>query len=161
MTTMETISIRLAGPASEMAREEIQKQVAYLSREIANARFAPDGATLEFDAPAELAAGLAAEVEALARRTQRGLRDLRRKVVFQSAAASDPRFVGEGSTAGIHRLGPGQVALGGVPLRLFRYFDRAFETFGRAWGAEPLLTPTLIPTRVLAKCDYFRSFPHS
>ena len=63
--------------------------------------------------------------------------------------------------AGIHELGPGQVALDGLPLRLFRYFDRVFEAFGRPWNAEPVLTPTLIPTRVLAKCDYFRSFPHN
>jgi seryl-tRNA synthetase len=46
-------------------------------------------------------------------------------------------------------------------LRLFRYFDRAFEVMGHRWNAEPLLTPTLIPARVLAKCDYFRSFPHN
>src|SRR5262249_11089739 len=161
MTTMQTMSVRLAGPAHEMAREEIQKQVAYLSREIANARFAPDGAVLEFDAPANSAAGLAAQVEALVRRIQRGLRDLRRKVVFRSAAASDPRFRGVGPIAGVHGLGPGQVALDGVPLRLFRYFDRVFEAFGRPWEARPVLTPTLIPTRVLARCDYFRSFPHN
>jgi seryl-tRNA synthetase len=47
----------------------------------------------------------------------------------------------------------------GLPLALFRYFDRAFEAFGTPWSAEPLMTPTLIPSRVLARCDYFRSFP--
>jgi hypothetical protein len=161
MTTMQTMSIRLASPAHEMAREEIQKQVAYLSREISNARFNSDGTVLEFDAPGDTAAELGAQVEALVRRIQRGLRDLRRKVVFRSAAADDPRFRGDGATAGIHGLGPGQVSLAGIPLRLFRYFDRVFEAFGRPWEAEPVLTPTLIPTRVLAKCDYFRSFPHN
>jgi seryl-tRNA synthetase len=159
--TMRTISIPLANPAHEMAQEEIGKQVAYLSREITRARFSRDGAVLEFDAPEGLASALATKVEALARRIQRGLRDLRRKVVFRSAAAEDPRFPDAGSTAGIHPLGPGQVALAGVPLRLFRYFDRVFEAFGRPWDAQPVLTPTLIPTRVLAKCDYFRSFPHN
>jgi seryl-tRNA synthetase len=160
---MRTVSISLASPAHEMAREEIQKQVAYLSREISGARFARDGAVLEFDAPADSAAELATQVEALARRIQRGLRDLRRKVVFRSAAADDPQFrgAGEGPTAGVHPMGPGQVALGGLPLRLFRYFDRVFEEFGRPWDAQPLRTPTLIPTGVLARCDYFRSFPHN
>src|SRR5262245_54087268 len=114
MTTMQTMSIRLGRPANEMAREEIQKQVAYLSREICNARFAQDGAVLEFDAPGEWAAELTSQVEAMVRRIQRGLRDLRRKVVFRSAAAADPRFQGDGSTAGIHGLGPGQVALDGL-----------------------------------------------
>jgi hypothetical protein len=161
MTTMQTMSIHLAGPAHEMAREEIQKQVAYLSREISNARFVQDGAVLEFDAPGNSAAELTTQVESLVRRIQSGLRDLRRKVVFRSAAASDPQFRGDGTIAGIHRLGPGQVALDGLPLRLFRYFDRAFEAFGRPWDARPVLTPTLIPARVLAKCDYFRSFPHN
>jgi seryl-tRNA synthetase len=159
--TTRTISIRLASPAHEMACEEIQKQVAYLSREISNARFAQGGAVLEFDAPEDSAAALTTDVEALVRRIQRGLRDLRRKVVFRSSSASDPQFRGDGSVAGIHRLGPGQVALDGLPLRLFRYFDRVFDGFGRPWGAQAVLTPTLIPARVLAKCDYFRSFPHN
>ena len=57
-------------------------------------------------------------------------------------------------------MGVGQVALRGLPLRLFRYFDRVFEDFGAPWQAEPLRAPTLIPVGTLAKCDYFRSFPH-
>src|SRR5262249_32460591 len=44
---------------------------------------------------------------------------------------------------------------------LFRYFDRAFESMGEQLGAEPLVVPTLIPSTVLAKCNYFRSFPHN
>jgi len=58
-------------------------------------------------------------------------------------------------------MGPGQVILEGPALALYRYFDRVFEEMGRSFGAKPLLTPTLIPSRVLAKCDYFRSFPNS
>ena len=48
-----TMTIRLATPAHEMAQEEIQKQVAYLSRRIARPRFAQGGAVLEFDVPEE------------------------------------------------------------------------------------------------------------
>ncbi len=92
-----------------MAREEIQKQVIYLSREILSARFTADGTVLEFDAPSDMAGQLTAQVEALARRIQRGLRDVRRKVVFQSEAAGNPRFRGFGSDVGIHQLGTGQV----------------------------------------------------
>jgi seryl-tRNA synthetase len=62
---------------------------------------------------------------------------------------------------GVHFLGTGQVALSGVPLRLFNYFDRVFEDFGRPWQADPLRTPTLIPSKTLSRCDYFRSFPHN
>lgn len=156
-----TFTIRLATAAHEMAQEEIQKQVAYLSKDVGNVRFREQGAVLEFTAPDEAAATITSQVESLVQRTQRSLRNLQRKLVYRSPAMEHPVFRGNGGTPGIHQLGIGQVALGGIPLRLFRYFDRVFETFGRPWHAEPLITPTLIPTRVLARCDYFRSFPHN
>lgn len=155
------VQIRLKAAASEMAQEEIQKQVAYLGRGVAGPLFSPDGAVLEFDAPEEAADELAKRAEELATRVQRGLRSLQRKIVYRSPAADRPTFAGDGEAAGIHPLGIGQVALEGLPLRLFRYFDRVFEAFGDPWRAEPVLTPTLIPSRVLAKCDYFRSFPNN
>jgi seryl-tRNA synthetase len=156
-----TMTIHLAVPAHEMAQEEIQKQVAYLSRDIAAPRFAQGGAILEIDVPEHSAVELATCVEQLTRRIQRSLRSLERKVVYRSKPADHPRFRGDGTAPGIHLLGTGQAALEGLPLRLFRYFDRAFEAFGDPWGAAPLLTPVLIPARVLAKCDYFRSFPQN
>jgi seryl-tRNA synthetase len=58
-------------------------------------------------------------------------------------------------------MGNGQVALAGLPLRLFNYFDRVFEDFGQPWQAVPVRTPTLIPTKTLSRCDYFRSFPQN
>src|SRR5436305_1863908 len=42
----ETVTIRLAAPAHEMAQEEIGKQVAHLSRSIGNVRFLEGGAAL-------------------------------------------------------------------------------------------------------------------
>ncbi len=62
---------------------------------------------------------------------------------------------------GFISLGRVKSALDGMSLRLFRYFDRIFEAFGRPWDPRPLRTPTLIPSQVLARCDYFRSFPHN
>lgn len=156
-----TCTLRLASAAHEMAQEEIQKQVAFLSKDVGNVRFREQGAVLEFTAPESAAAAITTQVESLVQRTQRSLRNLQRKLVYRSPAADRPVFRGGGDSSGVHQLGPGQVALSGVALRLFRYFDRAFEEYGRAWRAEPLLTPTLIPTRVLAQCDYFRSFPHN
>jgi seryl-tRNA synthetase len=73
----------------------------------------------------------------------------------------NPKFAADVSLDGVHFLGTGQVALSGIPLRLFNYFDRVFEDFGQPWQADPLLTPTLIPSRTLSRCDYFRSFPHN
>ena len=46
---MQTFSVRLNTPAHEMAREEIRKQVAFLSRDIANVRFLDNGAQIDFD----------------------------------------------------------------------------------------------------------------
>jgi seryl-tRNA synthetase len=71
--------------------------------------------------------------------------------VFRSPIALD----------GIHVLGTGQVALTGLPLALFTYFDRLFTELGDVWESRPVMTPTLIPSRVLARCDYFRSFPQN
>ena len=154
-------SIRLTAPAHEMAQEEIGKQLAYLARGIANVCFIEGGAALEFDAPDDAPPELPARAAELVQTVQRGLRGLQRKVVYRSPAADRPQFRGTGTIAGIRQLGPGQVALEGLPLRLFQYFNSAFERFGEAWNVQPVLTPTLIPTTVLAKCDYFRSFPNT
>ncbi len=158
---MTTHSVRLRNPASDMAKEEIRKQVAFLSRSIANVSFSEDGSSITFDAGAHEAATLETSVQDLGNRIARALRSLERKVVFSSAAMSNPKFVTDASMDGVHFLGTGQVALSGIPLRLFDYFDRVFEDFGRPWQADPLLTPTLIPSKTLSRCDYFRSFPHN
>ena len=157
----QRVRIPLKTPAHEMAQEEIQKQVAYLSKEIGQPRFNAEGTVFEFDAPTDRAAELTQQAEELAVRIQRGLRSLQRKVLYHSAVADRPQFPGNGEAAGIHQLGIGQVALEGLPLRLFEYFDRVFTAFGDSWQARPVRTPTLIPTPVLAKCDYFRSFPNN
>jgi seryl-tRNA synthetase len=157
---VQQCAVKLAAPANGMVQEEILKQVALLSRDIGNIRFSDQGAGLQFEAPAGLAEELAGQVQALAQRVQRGLHSLQRKTLYRSPAADRPVFRGSGRFPGVHVLGKGQVGLEGLPLGLFRYFDRVFTEFGRAWDARPLLTPTLIPSRVLAQCDYFRSFPH-
>jgi len=160
-TGSERISIRLAAPAHEMAQEEVLKQLAFLSPRIRGGRFDAGGDVLEFDAPADEAHGLADAARELARKIQRSLRSLQRKVVFRSAAADRPAFRGPVPTPGAHHLGVGIVALEGLSLALFEYFDRAFAAMGQDWSPSPLRTPTLIATDVLAKCDYFRSFPHN
>ncbi len=157
----ERVTITLASPAHEMAQEEIGKKVAHLSRDLRNVRFSEDGARLEFDVPAGTADRFAPRVEQLARTVQRSLRSLQRKIVFRSPAMDAPVMRGDGTAPGIHMLGTGQAALSGVPLALFRYFDRVFTELGAPWSPEPLRTPTLIPSTVLARCDYFRSFPHN
>ncbi|SRR5579883_2494701 len=158
---MKTFSVQLSVRPHEMAREEIRKQLAFLSKDLRGVRFSDDGDRIDFEAPEAAGASLANDVRALAVRVERALRNLERKIVFRSPACDSIRFSGSPNGEGIHFLGIGQAALQGVPLGLFRYFDRVFEEFGAAWKAVPLLTPTLIPDRVLARCDYFRSFPNN
>jgi seryl-tRNA synthetase len=155
------LMVALEGRAHEMAQEEIQKQVAYLSPDIRNVRFDADGAVLECDVPDEQAERLGQDVRALADRMQRSLRRLQRKVIFRSAAFESPVFRGTSTVDDVHILGTGQVALTGLPLAVFMYFDRLFTQLGDIWEAQPVRTPTLIPAQVLARCDYFRSFPQN
>ena len=159
--SIATFKVDLNAPAHEMAREEILKQAPFLSKNIQNVRFSSDSLSIEFEAPDDSGGRLAGAVLVLANRTQKALRGLERRIIFRSEAAGRPSFASDVDTRGIHFLGTGQVAMYGIPLRLFRYFDHRFEQFGAPWSATPLLTPTLITDRILAKCDYFRSFPQS
>lgn len=158
---MTTFSVELETSPHEMAREEICKQISFLSDKIANGRFSENGKSLCFDAPASIGPELCMEVSELVNRVNTALSDIQRKVIFKSSALSSIRFPDEVASEGIHVLGVGQVALSGLPLRLFRYFDRVFEGFGVPWSVESINVPALIPASVLSRCDYFRSFPHS
>jgi hypothetical protein len=155
------ISIKLPAPANDMVQEEIIKQVAFLSVDLRNPAFLDSGDTLECDIPSEHVAELTPQIQALAKRVQVSLRRLERKLIFSNLEAVQFPATQPNELPGVHFLGLGQAALDGVALRLFLYFDRTFEALGQTWQAEPLLTPTLIPARVLAKCDYFRSFPQN
>ena len=144
-----------------MAQEEVLKQLAFLSPRIRGGRFDAGGDLLEFDAPAGEAQGLAHAARELAMKIQRSLRSLQRKVVFRSAAADRPAFRGPVPTPGAHQVGVGLVALEGLSLALFQYFDRVFAAMGEELEPIAAGAPTLIATDVLAKCDYFRSFPQT
>lgn len=142
-----------------MAREEIVKQVAFLGRGISDISFT-DERTLVFSAPVDEGERLGGEARVLAERMQRSLRKLERKVVYRSPTCDHPVFLGDGTVPGADFESDGIVLLTGTAARLFEYFDRRFAEFGRAWNPERMRAPTLIPTDVLSRCDYFRSFPH-
>lgn len=156
-----TYSIDLTTPAHEMAQEEIQKQVAFLSRGIGNIRFDPGGGRLHFDAPEGSPDDLGEKARELSTKVQRGLRSLQRKIAYRSSTSDSGRFLGNGDDPGIIAMGIGQVVLEGLPMSLFVYFDRVTRAFGDPWKAKTVITPTLIPSTTLAKCDYFRSFPQN
>ena len=160
METTTRIEVVLERPANDMVQEEIAKQVVHLAHGVGNVTFDETGTRLSFDAPPSAPDDLADRAGTAARKVQRSLRSLDRVIVHRTATADAPTFRGDGTAEGIHPTGPGQVALSGLPLRLFEYFDRVFRTIGDSFQASPLRTPTLIPVTTLAKCDYLRSFPH-
>src|SRR5579864_6368894 len=158
---MAMFSVDLGISLPEMAREEVQKQITFLSEKISNSRFSEDGSRLQFDAPPPLGEILSARISELARKLDDALRHVQRKIIFRSSRCEAAGFANHVSWEGVSMVGPGQAALSGLPLRLFRYFDRVFNGFGSAWTVEQVMVPTLVPSSVLSRCDYFRSFPHS
>jgi seryl-tRNA synthetase len=158
----KTLTVKLREPATDMTREEIVKQVAHLSGSLRNPQIEPDGSKLTFDVDEEEAENAKQHAERLCALIQRSLRNVQRKVVYRTRTMSRPII--RGTTApgeGVYMAGRGQVMLEGVPLQLFRYFDSALAELEKNWTTQELLTPTLIPADVLAKCDYFRSFPNT
>lgn len=161
-STSNTVTIQLHEPATDMTGEEMLKQVAHLSNSLRNPRISGDGLKLSFEVNAEEADETKRHAERLCALIQRSLRKLERKVVYRTRGMSQPSV--RGTTApgdGVIMSGRGQVMLEGPPLQLFRYFERALAEVERNWTTQELLTPTLIPADVLAKCDYFRSFPNT
>lgn len=156
------VRVHLSEPATELAREEILKQIAHVRSSVRNPRMSADGAVLEFEVAPQDAETIKPHAQALCAQIQRSLRRLQRKVVYRTHAMREPVFRGEAEKQpGVWMAGPGQVMLEDAPLLLFNYFDRALAELERPWGARQLITPTLIPARVLARCAYFHSFPNS
>lgn len=59
----------------------------------------------------------------------------------------------------LHRLGPGQYALSGLPLALLELLDDTVRWVGRSLGAEEHRFPTLIPIAAMQRIDYLSSRP--
>lgn len=154
------VEVELAEVASELIQEELPKAIGFLDPELCGIRFLRGGAALEFAAPAARADELRAQATAVAERLTRSLRGLTRRIVRRTARMDDPRLRGTGEVDGVRVMGRGQVALEGMALRLHRYFDRTLAELGEPFAPTPMHTPTLIPASTLARCDYFRAFPH-
>lgn len=155
------LTVKLDSPATDMVQEEMRKQIAFLHYGIRDIGFSADSREVRFKVSGADEGELAEKVRGVATKIQRGLRQLKRKIVFSSSRVANPMFKPVLELPGVHAFASGIVALEGLSLRLFDYFDRVFTEFGREWDPAPLRTPTLIPSTVLAKCDYFRSFPHN
>lgn len=158
---MSTQQVTLPSAPNEMVREEILKLVAHVSRDIASPRFSADGSRLEFEytGDPDAADGVVAEVEAVASKLQRSLRRLERKVLHRTATGWDREPCSDPLESGVWFSGPGQVQLSGAALAARDRLGDLLNHYIAAWQPQPIQTPTLIPAPVLARCDYFRSFP--
>lgn len=86
----------------------------------------------------------------------------RSKVLFESDGAGV--FSGDIDTAlaatdDIYQLGDGLVGLRGVPLAVYRFFEREFRNLARKYRAEENLYPSMLPVGVLEEVGYFANFP--
>ncbi len=156
---MRTVTIMLPAVANEMVQEEIVKQLAHVSRAISNPRFQADGQHIDLDLDDRAGEGVAAEAEAVATRIQRSLRRLDRKVRHRTPEGWDGPLHLVGEAEGVWSSGQGQVQLSGAALAAVVGLDTMLDRYFSEWSPARLQTPTLIPAEVLARCDYFRSFP--
>ncbi len=158
---MIELTIELGTAPNEMVQEEILKLVAHVSRDVQHPRFSMDGTLLhvEYIGAAEGADSIRAEVAGVASKIQRSLRRLERKVAYRTEIGWDRVPAAPGAGAGIWFSGVGQAQLDGPALLAMQRVSGLLATYGSQWSPVPLQTPTLIPAPVLARCDYFRSFP--
>lgn len=157
---MTILTVELTQPANDMVQEEILKQVAHVSREVRVLGFRANKSTLdcEFRGPESAAATVQGEIERVARKIQRSLRQLDRKLVYRTANGWD-RAITPVAGTGVWWSGVGQVQLSGPALTAVKALGALLDEFMAPWHATPIQTPILIPASVLARCDYFRSFP--
>lgn len=158
---MSLLVVELLQPANDMVQEEILKQIAHISRELKVVGFRENKTTIdcEFTGTDAAAVTTQAEVERVARKIQRSLRQLDRKLVYRTPAGWDRKTTPVADGAGVWWSGVGQVQLSGPALSAVKALDSLLDEFMKPWNAKPIQTPMLIPAPVLARCDYFRSFP--
>jgi seryl-tRNA synthetase len=154
------LTVELPAAANDMVQEEIVKQIAHISRAIRVLGFRDDQRTIdcEFSGPSADAESVQGDIDRVARKIQRSLRQLDRKLVYRTPAGWD-RPAKPVDDAGVWNSGVGQVQLSGPALQAVRSLTRLLDEYIAAWHPVPIQTPTLIPAPVLARCDYFRSFP--
>ena len=159
----DTLTVELAAPANDMVQEEIVKQIAHISRGRSGCSgFATTSApsicefTGDPDSDAESVRG---DIERVARQDP--------ALACGSSTASwcighRRDGIGPATRWSMSRhleLGRGAGAAPGAVADAVRGLTRLLDEYIGAWHPMPIQTPTLIPAPVLARCDYFRSFP--
>lgn len=89
-------------------------------------------------------------------------RAFKTKVLAERAAASPPPRLDDAALiagGGVVPMSEGLVALRGVALEAFRFFEAEFLQLARRFGAEEVQYPVLLPRQILEEVGYFGHFP--
>ena len=165
---MNTLECSLAVPTSidgDLA-EEIAKQSAWVSPHVHDVRVSSDGGTVLFRVDDQADAGVERNrVERFVADMVRRHRPVPRKLVMRRGGA-ERRLVTDAyaelrKRGWIVEIAPGRVSLRGAALALVRALDDDCARIARSLGASEESHPALLPARVLARCGYFASFPHT
>ena len=164
-----TIEIVPAIPIPAHLVKEIQSKFAYVDERIVNAVVSDTGdqIILQIDQPAnqEVKAAIEEKVQRVVTTMAKGaiqpkveiIEDyMHRPVIYQQDPNEELIRRGElaQETTGVYTLGP-------LISRLIDSFEQLFIELAESFDAQPYRFPVLIPTRYMARVNYFRSFPHS
>jgi seryl-tRNA synthetase len=146
--------------------EEIAKQSAWVSPHVHDVRVSSDGGTVLFRVDDQADAGVERNrVERFVADMVRRHRPVPRKLVMRRGGAGR-RIVADAydelrKRGWVVEHGPGRVSLRGPALAVVRALDDDCARIARSLGASEESHPALLPARVLARCGYFASFPHT
>ena len=159
--------IQLPKAVDEDLAADLEKQSVYVSPSVRGVKVnaARDALDVEFvdDKDPEAKAKVERYVEAMVSR----FRKLPKKI-FAENKRSDKGAYGHDVYGELKRrrwvleLGHGQVGLAGPALACMRAIDSQCRTLGiKQFGAVDENYPALMPSEVLARCNYFKYFPHT
>ncbi len=163
---MRRLELELERPIPADLVDELSSALPYAAEGAANFHVDPERpAVVRFDvADAAAADTILRKVSRLIDKMTRGWRSLPPKVIADMRSVvphHDGNTWTEMKDAGIvSEVAPGQVALSGLGLDLFDFFDRTFVRFAMAFGAKRVRYPQMISVEALNRCQYFDSFPH-
>lgn len=165
---MSALECSLSAPASidgDLA-EEITKQATWISPHVHDVRVSADGGTVLYRIDERADAGAERQrVERFVSDMVRRHRPMSRKLVMRRGNP-ERRLVADAyaelrKRGWVVEIGSGRASLRGPALALVRALDDDCARIARSLGASEESHPALVPARVLARCGYFASFPHT
>lgn len=159
--------IQLPKAVDEDLAADLEKQSVYVSPSVRGVRVSPQRDAIEVDFVDDKDPEARAKVERYVDAMVSRFRKLPKKV-FATNERRDRGAYGRGVYDELKRrrwvleLGHGQVGLAGPALAAMRAVDAQCARLGvESFGAVHESYPALMPSPVLARCNYFKYFPHT